>query len=64
MDLGPECVLCSTANIETRIHMFFECDFAINYTMNLPFSDMFRLAQDTFQGPFFVEVVACVSSNI
>jgi uncharacterized HAD superfamily protein len=69
VDSGPECVLCSIANTETRNRLFFECDFTINcwnavniqWTMNLPFSDMFRLARDTFQGPCFLEVVACVS---
>jgi hypothetical protein len=30
VDTGPACVLCNTAHIETRNHLFFECEFAIN----------------------------------
>jgi hypothetical protein len=72
VDSGPECILCNSTSVETRNHLFFECEFAIacwnavniQWTHNLPISDMILLARETFQGPCFLEVVACVLWNI
>ena len=72
LNTGPDCVLCDSAVIESRDHLFFECVFAqqcwntldIHWDCTLPFTDRFAQAKSSFVGPCFMEVVACAAWNI
>ena len=72
IESGSECVLCHDGNLEARDHLFFGCQFALecwdtihcSWDVTLPISDRFLLASASFQGPCFVEIVACATWNI
>lgn len=72
LETGPECVLCQSATIESRDHLFFDCDFAshcweflhIPWDVSLPITNRFIAARDLFQGPNFMMVFACAAWNI
>jgi hypothetical protein len=72
IDSGTDCSLCHTANLETRSHLFFECDFArscwneinIHWPNNRPMEQGFWEVKNNFLGPCFVEVFACATWNI
>lgn len=72
VDSGPECVLCNAAILETKDHLFFECDFArhcweflhIPWAESGSFSEDFVHAKAAFPGPCFMEVFACAVWNI
>jgi hypothetical protein len=65
-------VLCQLHVLETRDHLFFECPFAmqcweesnIDWNMSLHLSDRCVTAKQSFNGPCFMEVLACATWNI
>jgi hypothetical protein len=58
--------------VETREHLFFECQFAIlcwevigiHWDISQPISRRILLAKQNFMGPCFMEVVACAAWNV
>ena len=72
IDSGMNCVLCSSAVLETRDHLFFGCSFAslcwnfigIQWDCSRPISSRIAAAHQLFQGPCFMEVVMCAFWNI
>jgi hypothetical protein len=72
IDSGPECVLCAANVLETRSHLFFECDFArhcwnligIQWPVGQNLSNVVCLAKTSFQGPSFMEIFGCAAWNI
>jgi hypothetical protein len=72
LNSGSECVLCSSQNLETRDHLFFECSFAqqcwesinIHWNMTQPIPNRVILAKRNFGGPCFMEVMACAAWNL
>jgi hypothetical protein len=72
VDSGPDCLLCTDAPLEFRDHLFFSCEFAtlcwdfihIHWDVTLPLSQRYMVAKSGFQGPCFMEVVACSAWNI
>jgi hypothetical protein len=72
LDSEPECVLCTEAVLETKDHLFFNCDFAqqcweflsIQWDMSRLFSEKFMAARAAFEGSCFMEIVACAVWNI
>jgi hypothetical protein len=71
VDSGPDCLLCTDAPLEFRDHLFFSCEFAtlcwdfihIHWDVTLPLSQRYMVAKSGFQGPCFMEVVACSAWN-
>jgi mannosylglycoprotein endo-beta-mannosidase len=69
---GTDCVLCSSAQLESRDHLFFECSFAkecwntinIQWDLTAPISRRIVLASEAFTGPCFMEVISCAAWNI
>ena len=69
---GPDCVLCTTASLENRDHLFFSCQFArdcwsvigITWDLTLSISHRFVQAKRLFNGPCFMETVICAMWNI
>jgi hypothetical protein len=72
IDSGTDCSLCQTASLETRSHLFFECDFAkdcwnainIQWPTDKSIADGFWYVKNNFQGPCFVKIFACAAWNI
>jgi hypothetical protein len=72
IESGPECTLCDDELLETRDHLFFECEFArecwnatnIHWSPADSLSGRFLLAKRDFSGPGFVETFACAAWNI
>jgi hypothetical protein len=72
LDSGPDCALCLRADLETRDHLFFGCDFAlqcwefldIQWGLSNTFTGDFVAAKTAFTGPCFMEVFACAAWNI
>jgi hypothetical protein len=72
VDSGTDCSLCPTPSLETRSHLFFECDFAkncwdeinIQWPINKTLAEGFWEVKNNFQGPCFVEIFACAVWNI
>lgn len=71
LESGPNCVLCMLQHLETRDHLFLDCQFAkecweaigISWDLSLPITRRFLLAKN-FSGPCFMEVVSCAAWNI
>ena len=69
---GPECVLCPTQHLESRDHLFFQCNFSVRIWNYLQIewnggSNMVDIAQAARRGiqqPFFLEVVFVAWWNI
>jgi hypothetical protein len=59
VDSGTDCSLCPTPSLETRSHLFFECDFAkncwdeinIQWPINKTLAEGFWEVKTTFKGP-------------
>jgi hypothetical protein len=72
LDSGYVCALCESQSIETRDHLFFECSFAqecwsiigIHWEMTQPISARILAALQHFDGPCFMEIIACAAWNI
>jgi hypothetical protein len=72
IDSGPECILCAAGMLETRDHLFFDCEFAqvcwntlnIHWNPASSMSERFLRAKRVFSGPCFVETFACATWNI
>jgi hypothetical protein len=72
IDSGPGCVLCARGDLETRDHLFFDCDFTrhcwlflnIHWDFSRPFAENFVTTREAFGGPCFMEVFACAAWNI
>jgi hypothetical protein len=65
-------VLCQTGTLESRDHLFFECEFAVNcwfklniqWDMSVPLSGRYMAARSNFVGPCFMEIISCSAWNI
>ena len=65
-------VLCSSMQLESRDHLFFECAFAttcwesinIHWDNTVQISDRFITTQHGFRGPCFIEIAICATWNI
>ena len=72
IDGGPACSMCSSGDIETRDHLFFECSFAsscwdsigISWDLQRGLVDRIYLSKTIFSGACFWEVFACSAWNI
>jgi hypothetical protein len=72
LDSGPNCCLCHVSQLETRDHLFFQCEFAatcwdsigILWSATDDFTARFITARNTFPGPCFLEIMACACWNI
>jgi hypothetical protein len=72
LDSGPVSVMCGNQSLETRDHLFFECDFAkkcwdfcsIQWDTSMTISQRFVSAITDFVGPCFMEVAICVAWNV
>jgi hypothetical protein len=72
LNSGSGCVLCATHRLETRDHLFFGCSFAqqcwdaigIVWNLEMPISNRIILVKRNFDGPCFMEVMACATWNI
>ena len=69
---NSECVLCHAQHLETRDHLFFQCNFSVRIWAYLQIdwcqgSDMIQIAKSakqSFNQPFFAEVVFTAWWNI
>src|SRR4051812_17787708 len=69
---GPECVLCPTQHLETRDHLFFQCNSSIriwtylqiDWTLGSDMVQVAKAAREAFNKPFFAEVVFIAWWNI
>jgi hypothetical protein len=64
IESGPECSICNASVLETRYHLFLECDFAISWNTSADFTSNFISTQSSFHGPCFLETMACACWNI
>jgi hypothetical protein len=72
LDEGHMCVLCDQQTLETRDHLFFQCNFAascwekvgIQWDCSLNISDRFTTAKQSFAKPCFMEIAICTAWNI
>jgi hypothetical protein len=72
LDSGSNCVLCNAATLETREHLFFECEFALRcwesigiyWDTSVQISRRIKYVKQNFDGPCFMEILACASWNI
>jgi hypothetical protein len=72
IDGDAYCAMCNTHSIETSIHLFSECPFAlqcwqkfqIDWNISVPVQEMIPLARTHFTGPCFMEILACSTWNV
>ena len=72
LDSGFTCALCSSNHVETRDHLFFDCNFAktcwnsigLIWDTSISISQRLDLARRNFIGPCFMEIVICAFWNI
>ena len=72
VDGGLSCVLCTSGEIETRDHLFFDCSFAaecwelldFSWDIQTPIMDRLKHSKQLFRGPCFLEIFACSAWNI
>jgi hypothetical protein len=69
LDSGPECVLCTGGDTETRDHLFFHCDFSrqcwlflnIHWDFSRDFAENYTSTRAAFGRPCFMEIFACAT---
>jgi hypothetical protein len=72
LDSGYTCALCASTHLETREHLFFECEFArgcwealgIHWDLSQHITSHVMAAKQFFVGPCFMEILGCATWNI